>query len=333
MVIGWLNTFGWNDQEENIGAQGYVVEFDTSSVPATESMETVGIRLEEPNTRGAMLTYHIDPLYREAGAVIFEHQPPTSPALEVVIPGAATTYHTQPISFLVAGYHPTAAFQEVEFFVDGQKVGSSLPLYDRPENGGLNFFSLVWESATSGHHVLQAKSTLPEGVISSSEIPFVVDGVNHGPTALITEPRDGSTFLKGEPIAISVSASDSDGKVTRVELLVDENVVASADGASLHFTLENAAVGSHSLLARATDDRGGIGTSAVTHILVRHPDAVAFVQRELPESYSPSVPFAVELRANPPKARMLTRLKIARPARGRWPKSVTTVFSIPQQAR
>jgi hypothetical protein len=154
----------------------------------------------------------------------------------------------------------------------------------------------------NGQHVLQAKATLGGGrVLQSSRIPFTVQGVaNLPPTAKITRPLDGATFLETEAIAMRAQASDSDGTITKLEILLDGNVIGTKAGAVLELSYE-AEAGEHILTARATDNTGATGLSAPVHILVRHPESVAFVHRELPAAYSPGVSFVVELRAEPPE--------------------------------
>lgn len=300
MVVGWGGMFGWNDQTPNIPAQGYVVEFDVATpAPAElEQMETVAIRLE----RAPNAAYKIDEVADSAAAVIFERTPPANGAIEIAIPSSGETFNAEHVEFIAAAYHPTMDSEVVEFYVDDVKVGQSMMNFERPTMGGVFEHHFVWTTASNGAHVLQAKARLSDTLtLVSSRIPFVVNGaVNVNPIAKITKPADGAAFVEGDTIHAVATATDADGSVAKIELLLDGAVIATAQGAAIEkdFT---ATVGTHTLIARATDDAGAIGMSAPVHILVRHPDAVAFVHRELPAGYSPGVSFLVTLRADPPE--------------------------------
>ena len=304
MVIGWGNSFGWNDQTLNILPQGYVVEFDvaTSEPAPLEVMETVGIRIEPSPVLSPLPTYSIHETLHSAAAVIFEHSAPANGALEVAIPTGDELMDRNAVEFVVAGYHPTIDVSVVEFYVDEAKVDESTVVSADPISGGVVEHHFKWKEATSGQHILQAKAPLSNDlVLVSSRVRFMVNGpLNVNPVAKISKPADGATFLEADIIHAVAAGTDSDGNVVKIELLLDENVIASNEGATIEkdFT---AAVGLHTLRARARDNGGAFGYSEAVHILVRHPDAVAFVHRELPAGYSPGVSFVVVLRADPPE--------------------------------
>ncbi|HKS35866.1 MAG TPA: Ig-like domain-containing protein, partial [Verrucomicrobiae bacterium] len=307
MAIGWLNTFGWNDQGENVGAQGYVVEYPVAVGIPAEIMESVALRIEPSPLLGPMAGYEIDHHNRTAIAVIFEHRPPAAGAIEVAFPTANTTYPSiGDVDFFVAGYHPTIDIVQVDFYVDGQKVGSSnTSAEDEDPEGGFERHRFQWAQATPGRHTLHALATVNGQTLSTTQIPFIVvnDGANQNPTVRITEPHDGASFIEGQPVTFVVEASDSDGTISRIDLITTDQgnqVIATANGPTLRFTINNLPVGTHTFFARTFDNFDALGIAPAVRILIRHPDTVAFVHRNLPGSYSPGVGFTVELRANPP---------------------------------
>jgi Big-like domain-containing protein/Calx-beta domain-containing protein len=307
MVIGWLNTFGWNDQGENIGAQGYVVEYPVVIGVPAEIMESVALRIEPSPLVGPMAGYEIDHHNRTAIAVIFEHQAPAGGAIEVAFPSPNFTYSSiGDVDFFVAGYHPSVDIVQVDFYVDGAKIGfSNTSGDDEDPAGGFERHRFQWAQATPGRHTLHALATVNGQTLSTMQIPFVVenDGANQSPTARITEPHDGASFIEGQPVTFVVEASDSDGTISRIDLITTDQgnqVIATANGPTLRFTVNNLPIGTHTFFARAFDNLEAMGIAPAVHILVRHRDAVAFVHRDLPGSYSPGVAFTVELRANPP---------------------------------
>jgi hypothetical protein len=304
MVIGWLNEFGWNDQGENIGAGGYVVEYDVDDpVPGSrEPMETVGIRLEPMLTKPAFPIYVINENFRSDAAVILDGAGDTNGAVEVAIPSPGEIFRPNDVEFVVAGNHPIFDTTVVDYYVDDVKVGTSVMEFEHPISGGVLTHHFKWTSATSGNHVLQARANYQDGTVAvSSKIPFNVAGsANANPLAKITKPAEGAAFIEGDPIEVAAEAADSDGAIVLLELLMDGNVIAATNGPALHFTIKNASITSHTLIARATDNGGAIAESGAIHILMRHREAVAFVRRELPAGYSPGVSFLVSLRADPP---------------------------------
>jgi hypothetical protein len=273
-------------------------------VTPPELMETVGIRLEPSPMMNPLPSYRIDPLRREAAAVIYERQRPAEGALEIAIPGAGFTYHDA-VKFLVPAYHPTLDFPLVDYYVDGIKVGSSNVEVDGIPNGGYVIHSFEWAGATAGQHTLQAKAILANGqMLVSSEVPFVVNGiVAHPPTVQITQPADGAVFVAGRPIEVRLAAQDADGEVRRAEILVNGGLLYRLELpsiGSLAFNWTNPPAGRHALTARVTDNSGLIGTSAPVRIVVRETEGASFVTRDLPVTYAPGMPFMVTLHATPP---------------------------------
>jgi hypothetical protein len=125
-------------------------------------------------------------------------------------------------------------------------------------------------------------------------------GGNHLPKVAIVRPVDGSVFLVGNPIEIRVESADSDGTIDHLVLMADGQILTTVNGPALTYTWNTVSEGQHTLVARAVDNAGGEGRSSEVRILVRRPELMAFVHRELPGAYTPGIPFKVELRAEPP---------------------------------
>jgi subtilisin family serine protease len=96
--------------------------------------------------------------------------------------------------------------------------------------------------------------------------------VNPRPDLIILEPSAGRIFSPVEPIMVQVSATDLDlsgkpGEIQRLELIRNGAVEATLLAPPWHFVIAPG-VGSHTLLARATDSQGATGTSAAVSITV-----------------------------------------------------------------
>lgn len=104
---------------------------------------------------------------------------------------------------------PNGKIIKVEFFSDNKKVGEDTT----------SPYTLVWNDASSGKHLLAAKATDDDGeTATSSPVTIVVNSVNVGETPeatlAITSPLDNAVFGEGEAIIIITDvAGSTKGKV------------------------------------------------------------------------------------------------------------------------
>jgi hypothetical protein len=87
-------------------------------------------------------------------------------------------------------------------------------------------------------------------------------------------PANNSTFIQPRTITLTASATDDYGTVTNVAFFNGTTLlgnVASGVGSQYSLTWNNAAVGSYTLSARATDNSGVTNTSPATINLVVQP--------------------------------------------------------------
>lgn len=99
---------------------------------------------------------------------------------------------------------------------------------------------------------------------NSSDVAFdlaLTAQLNSPPSVAITSPANGLE-LGTNRLSISVSASDLDGPISRVELLANGVPVGQATNTPYDFTWTNIPIGFHVLTARALDNAGRFGTSA-----------------------------------------------------------------------
>lgn len=91
---------------------------------------------------------------------------------------------------------------------------------------------------------------------------------NSAPSVSITEPSDNDTYIEGEDIEITASASDSDGTISKVEFFQGATKLGEDTSSPYSFNWENVAEGSYNLTAVATDDKGASTTSSIVDIIV-----------------------------------------------------------------
>ncbi len=98
------------------------------------------------------------------------------------------------------------------------------------------------------------------------------DGSNQAPTVAIDDPVDGATFEVGDDVRVGVNASDADGTVVRVDLLIDGEIRATSESAPIAWVISGITEGTYVFAAIATDDDGASTTSADVTITVGEGD-------------------------------------------------------------
>jgi len=101
--------------------------------------------------------------------------------------------------------------------------------------------------------------------LAQAEVP--PDG-NNPPACSITSPTGLETLVADESITISVSASDSDGSVAKVEFYLGSTKLGEDTSAPYSYTWDSASEGSYSLTAKATDNESAQTTSSPVGITV-----------------------------------------------------------------
>lgn len=97
------------------------------------------------------------------------------------------------------------------------------------------------------------------------EIPTIPAPGNQQPTIAITSPSNNANLPNAPAnVTVSVSASDSDGSIEKVELRQNGNLVDTDSIAPYEFSLTGIADGGYQFEARAYDNEGAIKNASVT---------------------------------------------------------------------
>ncbi|WP_035610753.1 Ig-like domain-containing protein [Haloferula sp. BvORR071] len=129
--------------------------------------------------------------------------------------------------------------------------------------------SLTWPNLEPGTRY-EWYATVSDG-ISTATTPirsFITAGVPFAPLVDFSSPGNGSVHAADSNITLQASASDLDGSVAKVEFYKGTTKLGEASTPPYSFTWQNAPAGSHTLLAKATDDEGNVGASAPLAIQV-----------------------------------------------------------------
>jgi len=129
-----------------------------------------------------------------------------------------------------------------------------------------------------GRNVVAAEIHQVRG--SSSDVSFDLGlaGVGPGasgnrpPTVRLVSPPDGAVYDPPAEIVLGANASDSDGRVVRVEFLSGEDVIVVIEGdddnGSFTRTWEGVGPGEYAMRVRATDDEGATSVSLPVEVRV-----------------------------------------------------------------
>lgn len=86
---------------------------------------------------------------------------------------------------------------------------------------------------------------------------------NKLPVVTITNPENNEQFTPPASISITATASDADGSITKVEFYNGTTKIGEDTSSPYAYTWNNVAAGSYSIMAKATDNDGGTGSSNV----------------------------------------------------------------------
>ena len=105
---------------------------------------------------------------------------------------------------------------------------------------------------------------------------------NKPPTVSLSSPLSGASYIAPASFAISATAGDADGSVTRVDFYAGSQLVGSATASPFTVAVSGVAAGTYTFTAVATDNSGATASSApvtvtVAAAIVPIPTKVVFV--------------------------------------------------------
>ncbi len=165
------------------------------------------------------------------------------------------------ITITASASDPDGTIAKVEFFDGNTKLGEDTT----------SPYEYVWQNATTGSHTITTRATDDKGatgVSTAISISVDVDTNNEAPTVSITSPSNNANFDEGNAIAITASAADSDGTVAKVEFFNGTTKIGEDTTSPYNVTISNAAAGTYTLTATATDDKGASTVSSTVTVTV-----------------------------------------------------------------
>ena len=188
----------------------------------------------------------------------------TAPTVSLTAP-AANTVFTAPASVTLTASATAGkgTISKVDFYQGSTLLGTATK----------SPYSVTWSNAPAGSYSLTAKATDSQGVATTSTaVPIIV---NAPPTVSLTSPAANTTLGAPATITLTANAADSDGTVAKVDFYQGSTLLGTATSSPYSVTWSNAAAGSYSLTAKATDNRGAVTTSAAVPVTVETGPTVA----------------------------------------------------------
>lgn len=128
----------------------------------------------------------------------------------------------------------------------------------------------------SGAHTLTATPYIMDGGTGSNGLALTISFTvtnspvvsNSPPSVSLDSPAGGALFAAPANITLQAAVSDIAGTVTNVQFYSASTMIGQANAPPFSFFWTNVAVGAYALTAKATDNLGNSGSSAVVNISV-----------------------------------------------------------------
>ncbi|MFM8432332.1 MAG: Ig-like domain-containing protein, partial [Bacteroidota bacterium] len=182
--------------------------------------------------------------------------PNAAPTVSITAPANGSSFITgSNVSITANASDADGTVSQVEFFVDGVSIG-----VDNTAPYTASY------TAVAGTRSITARATDDQGAQTTSSAVSITVAANPPPTCSITSPANGASFVVGDAVSIAATATDN-GFVTQVDFFVD-GILLSTDVTAPYTATYTAALGSHTITARATDNASLTTTSSAVTISV-----------------------------------------------------------------
>jgi uncharacterized repeat protein (TIGR01451 family) len=156
--------------------------------------------------------------------------------------------------------HPSGLVTKVEVFANEERLGEANAV------GGDNY-RYTWRSVSRSVYSLVFVATDGSGVTTSSSPVRII--VSRPPTVKLIKPSPSSSLDAPTNLTLSVTASQPQGRITRIDFYANDQLLGSASDVGtdqFSFTWRDVQPGEYALKAIAVDDLGATGTSEIVPI-------------------------------------------------------------------
>ncbi len=156
--------------------------------------------------------------------------------------------------------HPSGLVTKVEVFANEERLGEANAV------GGDNY-RFTWRSVSRSVYSLVFVATDGSGVTTSSSPVRII--VSRPPTVKMIKPSPSSSVDAPTNLTLSVTASQPQGRITRIDFYANDQLLGSASDVGtdqFSFTWRDVQPGEYALKAIAVDDLGATGTSEIVPV-------------------------------------------------------------------
>ena len=145
--------------------------------------------------------------------------------------------------------------------------------------------TFTWNGVAAGSYVITAVARDNDGATTTSDARTVTvwpTSSNQSPVVSLTGPAPGAVYTAPALVAITATASDTDGTVTMVDFYAGATLIGSDATPPYSLSWNNVPAGTYSLTAVARDNDGSTTTSAARSIAVNPPNQAPTVSLTSP---------------------------------------------------
>lgn len=191
------------------------------------------------------------------------------PTVTLTAPANGTLAHTPAnLTLTATAADSDGTIARVEFYDGATLLGSDTS----------SPFAYSWSNVPAGAHSLTAKAVDNRNGSAQSAAASVT--VNASPTVSLTVPVSNTVVSPDVYVTVTANASDTDGTITKVELLADGVVIATVAASPYSFSWLPPTPKAYALTAKAYDSSGAITTSAVSNLYVNVAPTVTLTSPE-----------------------------------------------------
>jgi predicted phage tail protein len=147
---------------------------------------------------------------------------------------------------------------KVDFYNGATKIGTDTT----------SPYSFAWTNVAVGTYTVTAKATDALGAVTTSAAITVKVNANVAPSVSITAPVTNAAFAAPAAITINANAADTDGTIAKVDFYNGTTLLGTDTTSPYSFAWANVAVGTYTITAKATDDKGAVTTSTAITVKV-----------------------------------------------------------------
>jgi len=190
---------------------------------------------------------------------IFVYTPNVAPSVNLTSPVATTKYiGSTTISISANAKDADGTISKVDFYNGTVLLKTIL---SAP-------YTYSWGKVAAGTYTLTAKATDNKGAVTTSDPVTITVLKNKAPAVAITSPATNTTYNSPATINISVSATDADGTISKVEIYNGTTLLRTERIVPYSYSWQNVPAGNYKIIAKATDNKGAVTTSAAVTVSV-----------------------------------------------------------------